>query len=330
MMKKLFPVLVVIFLSLQPSYSQTVTIQGKPVAEIFTDFHYNINDTAGTTGFAINRALFGYDFTPGGNFSARIIINVGSPEDLAAGSLHRRYAHFREACFSYTKDKLNLSFGITATRIFEFQQKFWGKRYLENNYQSENGYGSVADLGIVADYKFSDVFKGDITVMNGEGYSEIQLDNSLRTSAGLTITPGKKWAFRLYGDISRPSGVLQNTYIVFAGFRNELITIGSDVSYKSNLDKTEGHNAWGISGTGAIRVKPETEIFMRYDHSVSAIPDGESLQWNNMMDGDLIITGIQHTFNQYTRIAINYRRTNPYDVSRQKSDAIYINAHFKF
>lgn len=330
MMKKLFPVLVAIFLSIQPIFSQTVTIQGKPIAEIYTDFHYNIKDTAGTTGFAVNRALMGYDFTPGGNFSARIIVNIGSPEDLSTGALHRRYARFRDASFSYTKDKLNISMGITSTRIFDFQQKFWGKRYLENNYQSKNDYGYISDLGIVADYKFSEVIKGDITVMNGEGYSEIQMDNNLRTSVGLTITPGKKMAFRFYGDISRPSGVLQNTLIAFAGFHNDLITVGSEVSYKSNLDKIEGHHAWGISATGALRVKPETEIFMRYDHSVSVIPEGEFIQWNNLMDGDLIITGVQHTFNQYTKIAINYRRTTPYDASRQKTDAIYINAHFKF
>ncbi len=330
MMKRLIPILVVFFLSLQPTYCQTITLQGKPVAEIFTDFSYSFNDTSSFRGFDIKRALLGYEYTPAGYFSARIIVNIGSPEDLTTGAMHRRYAHFREAGISYSKDKLTLSFGITPTRLFDFQQRFWGKRYLENNYQSINDYGSVADLGFVADYKFNDVIKGDITIMNGEGYSEIQLDNSLRTSAGLTITPGKNLAFRFYGDVSRPSGVLQNTLIAFAGFRNDLITIGGEVSYKSGLDKIEGHDAWGFSSTGAIRVKPQTEIFMRYDHSVSAIPEGETIQWNYLMDGDLIITGIQHTFNQYTRIALNYRRVNPYDVSGYKTDAIYLNAHFKF
>jgi hypothetical protein len=330
MMNKLFSVLVVIFLSLQPLYCQTVTLQGKPVTEIYTDFHYNINDTTKTTGFGINRALFGYEFTPGGDFTARIVLNIGSPEDLSSGAMHRRYAHFREACFSYTKDKLKLSFGITATRIFEFQQKFWGKRYLANNYQSENEYGYIADLGLVADYKFSDVVKGDITIMNGEGYSELQIDNSLRTSIGLTITPGNKLAFRVYADISKPLGIMQNTLIGFAGFKNDLITIGGEVSYKSNLDRVDGHHAWGLSGTGGVNLTPKTELFMRYDHSASVIPAGEIFQWNNTMDGDFMITGVQYTFNQYTRFAINYRVTDPYDISRQNTDAIYINAHFRF
>jgi len=330
MMKRLIPVLVVFFLSIQPIYSQTTTLQGKAIAEIFADFSYKANDTSSFRGFDIKRALFGYEYTPAGNFSARIIVNIGSPEDLTDGSIHRRYAHFREAGISYTKDKLNMSFGITTTRLFDFQQKFWGKRYIANLYQSENDYGSISDLGFVADYKFSDVIKADITIMNGEGFSELQLDNSLRTSAGITITPGKKLGFRFYADASRPSGVLQNTLIAFAGFRNDLITIGGEVSYKSGLDKVEGHDAWGFSSTGAIRVKPQTEIFMRYDHSVSAIPEGESIQWNYLMDGDLIITGVQHTFNQNTRIALNYRRINPYDVSSYKTDAIYLNAHFKF
>ena len=46
--------------------SQTAEYKGKPIAEIFTDFHFNINDTAKTTGFALNKAYLGYEFLPGG------------------------------------------------------------------------------------------------------------------------------------------------------------------------------------------------------------------------------------------------------------------------
>ena len=61
--------------------------------------------------------------------------------------------YFREASVVYTKDKLTINFGIVSTRIFDFQQKFWGKRYLGPEFQAIYGYGSVADLGVVVDYK---------------------------------------------------------------------------------------------------------------------------------------------------------------------------------
>jgi hypothetical protein len=329
-MKKILPIfLVSLFLS-QIINSQTTENTGKPIVEIFTDFHYNLNDTSKTTGFGLNRAHLGYNYLPGGNFSATIIVNIGSAEELTVEAKHRRYAYFKEASISWSKDKLNLFLGITKTRIFDFQQKFWGKRYVADTYQSINGYGFVADLGFAMDYKFNDILKADFTLMNGEGYSELQLDNSLKTSAGLTITPVKQLAIRLYGDITKPKGILQYTLIGFAGFKNELLTIGAEVSYKSNLDMIGGHNAWGLSGTGAISISKMTEIFARYDYSSSVIVPGDIIQWNYQTDGSFAIIGFQYTFSQNVKMALNYQGTYPYNPGRQITDAIFLNALFKF
>jgi opacity protein-like surface antigen len=311
-------------------YSQTTGNTGKPIAEIFTDFHFNLNDTAKTTGFGLNRAHLGYNYLPGGNFSATIIVNIGSPEDLTLGSKHRRYAYFREASISWSKDNLNICFGITGTRLFDFQQKFWGKRYIANTYQSINGYGFVADLGVAMDYKFNDFLRADFTIMNGEGYSELQLDNNVKTSAGLTITPAKQLAIRLYGDVTRQQGILQYTLIGFAGFKNELITIGAEASYKSNLDMIAGHHAWGLSGTGAISISKKAEIFVRCDYSSSVIVPDDIIQWNYKLDGSFSIIGVQYTFSQNVKMALNYQVTHPNNTGRQIADAIFLNALFRF
>ena len=329
-MKKILPVLVISFFLCQVNYSQNAIHTGKPIAEIFTDFHFNLNDTAKTTGFGLNRAYLGYNILPTGNFSSTIIINIGSPEDLAEGSKPRRYAFLREASVKYSKEKLNLSFGITNTRIFDYQQRFWGKRYIASEYQSLFGYGIVADLGIVLDYKFNDILKGDLSVFNGEGYSNIQLDNNLKTSAGLTITPAKQLAIRLYGDLTKPLRLWQYTLIGFAGFKNELITIGAEASYKSNLDLTEGHNVWGISGTGSMSVSKKAEIFARYDYSSSVTVPGDIIHWNYLNDLSFVIIGIQYTFSQNVKMALNYQSKYPYDTSKQITDAIFLNALFRF
>jgi len=310
--------------------SQTTVIPGKPIAEIFTDFHYNINDTSKTSGFGLNRAYLGYKFQPEGNFYGTVIVNIGSPEDLSAGEVPRRYAYFREASMSYLKDNLNISFGITTTRLYDFQQKFWGKRYIANTYQSINGYGYVADIGLVIDYQFNDVVKVDFTLTNGDGYSELQLDNSLKTSIGLNITPVKQMVIRLYGDIYKPHGIMQYTLIGFAGFKNDLITIGAEVSYKSNLDIIEGHNAWGISGTGGISITKKTEIFARYDYSTSVIAPGDIIHWNYKADGSFAVYGIQYTFNQNVKMALNYQGTYPYNTGIKNTNAVYVSGLFKF
>jgi hypothetical protein len=330
-MKRLLIPLFLIFINQPFLRSQETEIKGKPILELFTDLHYNLNkDTLNTTGFSLNRAYFGYDFTLDKNFATSVIIDIGNPLDLAMGSKSRRYAHFREASVRYTGENLTLTVGISGTRIFKFQQGFWGKRYIANTYQSINGYGFVADLGVVADYKFNDIISADASLTNGEGYSTLQLDNSLKGSIGLTITPVKSIAIRLYSDLMKEEGVFQNTLIGFIGFRSELFYIGGEASFKSNLDLTEGHHAWGISSTAGVNITKKNELFARFDYSTSVITEGDISGWNYEKDGTFLIGGMQHIFNQYIQAALDYQSYFPIDNSKSTSHYIFLNLHVKF
>jgi hypothetical protein len=329
-MKRILSLLAVLILAGSVLYSQSIVSQGKPIAEIFTDFHCNLNDSTATTGFGLNRAYLGYAFQPEGYFSGSVIVNIGNPDDLPAGAVRRRYAYFREASISYKKDKLNITFGITGTRLFDYQQKFWGKRYIANTYQSINGYGFVADLGVAVNYKFNDIWAGDITIMNGEGYSDIQMDNGVRSSLGLTFTPVKQLTVRIYGDIESVNSRYRYTLVSFIGFKNEHLTIGAEVSYKTKLDMINDHNSWGISGTGGIVILPKTELFARYDYSASRIVPGEYTQWNSLKDGQFAVVGLQYTFTENVKMALNYQGRHPYSKQKKATDAIFVNASFKF
>ena len=309
--------------------SQTIISQGKPVAEIFTDFHYSIDDTAKTTGFGMSRAYLGYKYTPEGNFSALIMINIGTPEDLADGSVPKRYGYFREASIAYNKDKLTVNFGMVSTRYEDFQQGFWGKRYLGPEYQAAYGYGSVADLGVVVDYQLSDLVKFDFSLLNGKGYTKVQVDNSLKTAIGLNLSTSNNIFIRLYGDLMRTQDVLQITLIGFAGIKNSSFSIGVEGSHKTNLDLMKGHDVWGLSSTGSIFLNKKTEIFARYDYAASVKVPDEVLQWDYLKDATYFIGGIQRNLNDYLQIALNYRRTNPYSPGQKSTNAIYVNAHFK-
>jgi len=329
-MKRTFSILILIISFCHILNSQTIISQGKPIAELFTDFHYNINDTTKTTGFGINRAHFGYTYTPAGNFSAELILNIGTPEDLATGSVPKRYAYFREAAVTYKKEKLTINFGIVNTRYADFQQGFWGKRYLGSEYQAAYPYGSVADLGIVADYQISELVKVDLSLLNGKGYTNIQADNSMKTAFGITISTPDKVFVRLYGDVMKPQGVIQTTFIGFAGLKNNLFSIGAEASYKTNQDLITGHDVWGISATGSIFLNKKIEIFTRYDYAASVVVPEELLQWDYKKDNTYFIAGIQKTLNPNLQFALNIRRTNPYNPGQKTTDAIYLNAHFKF
>lgn len=315
------------FLSLK---GQIHDLKSKPVAEIFTDFHLNLNDSTKTTGFGLNRAYLGYNYVPQGSISGTIILNIGTPDDLANGSTTHRYAYFREASVSYSAEKIRISLGMTSTRIFEFQQKFWGKRYIANTFQSINGYGFVADLGITAEYKFSEAIKADLILMNGEGYHNVQIDNSLRAGTGINITPGTGMAIRLYADIERIKEVWRPMFIGFMGYKNNTVAIGAEATYKSNLDTIAGHHAWGISATAALTVAKNTEVFTRYDYATSRVPFNEVMPWNYMKDGMFLITGLQYSFTQNIKMALNYQGNYPYYSRGNASKAIFVNALFRF
>lgn len=314
----------------QISFSQTDLLKGKPVAEIFTDFHYVVNDTLKYNGFDLNRAHLGYNFFPGGNFSSTIIVNIASPIDLPAGSKAKRYAFFREASITYSKDKLTVAWGMVSTRTFDFQQRFWGKRFITAEFQSLYGYGSVADLGIVADYRINDIFKVDLAFLNGDGYLNIQMDNSIKTTFGVMVTLPNRMSFRLYSDIMKPKGVLQNTFIGFAGYANEVISVGAEASFKTNIDLTDGHDAWGLSSTVSLFPDKTYEIFTRVDYSASVKVPGDKLQWAYKLDGVYLISGIQRNFTKDIKLALNYRGVFPYDSSGNTTSAIYLNALFRF
>jgi hypothetical protein len=329
-MKKILIPLILLVSVCQLIYNQTVPLKGRAIAEIFTDFHFNIKDTSRTTGFSLNRAFLGYNFPAANNFSATVIVNVGKPDDLPSGSQPGRYAYFREASISYSTDNLKIAMGITGTRLFDFQQRFWGKRYIANTYQSINGYGFVADLGLAVDFRINDVFKTDVTIMNGEGYTNVQLDNSIKSSLGLTITPDSHFAIRLYGDLIKTKGLWQPMIVSFIGFKNEKFTIGGEFTYKSNLDLISGHNAWGLSFTGATSIAKQTELFARFDHSTSVIVPGEENPWNHIKDGNFLVLGIQHVFNENVRIALDYQGNYPFSSGFQNAEAIFVNALFRF
>jgi hypothetical protein len=220
--------------------------------------------------------------------------------------------------------------GITGTRMFSFQQTFWGKRYIANTYQSINGYGYVADLGLVADYKFNDWIEGDLSFMNGKGYSSIQKDKTLKTSAGLTITPAKHLYIRAYSDLMKYAGVWQNTLVGFIGFKNDYFYLGAEVSFKSNLDLKEGDNAWGISSTGGVSLTKKTEFCIRYDYSTSAIPEDDVIQWNYKKDGQFLVGGIQYTINNMMKVALDSQSFFPYDINALPAEYILVNVLVTF
>jgi hypothetical protein len=328
-MNRILTFLLIVFIFSEACHSQNPISSGTPIMQIITDFHLDLNDTAKTTGFGISRAYFGYNYNAGNYFSCKIIFNIGTPEDLPQQAAPRRYAFFREASVTYTRDRVNISFGITTTRHFDYLQKFWNKRFIASEFEVRNKYGNIADLGVVLDYKFNDKLTGDVAVTNGEGYSDIQLDNGVKAAAGLTYRPTKQLAFRFYNDLNNNNGARQYTLSSFAGIDNKWINFGASFHYKTNMDKVEGHDGWGISSTGSFKLPRDFEIFARYDFSGSVRVQGEGNPWNYLKDANLVIFGLQKNVNPNFKIGLDYQDNIPYSTELPSTGFIFLNALFK-
>lgn len=312
-----------------PLTGQITQPAGTPIMQLITDFHLNLNDTAKTTGFGISRAYFGYNYQVDNYFSCRMILNIGSPEDMYRPPTPRRYAFFREASVTYARERLHVSFGITTTRHFDYLQKFWGKRFVANEFEVRNNYGYIADLGVVLDYDISEKVTVDMSVTNGEGYSQIQLDNGVKVAAGVIYRPDNHYMLRFYNDLNNNDGVNQYTASAFAGVDNRYINFGASFHFKTNMDRIEGHHGWGVSSTGSVKLPHDFEIFTRYDFSGSVrLPDDPN-PWNYMKDSNLVIFGLQKTINAYCKLAIDYQDNIPYSTSLSSSGFLFLNALFK-
>ncbi len=306
--------------------SQSSENKFSPIAEIFTDFHFAPWNSDTYKGFSVKRAWFGSDLYFDDKFHATFILNMVKLLDTMP--YYGERSPIREASIGYNSEKLKIALGITGTRVMMFQQKFWDKRYVASTFQSLNGYGCLFDFGLALDYKFNDIIEADFTLMNGDGILN-KTDGSLKASAGINIYPLKQTVLRIYGDTRKKNGLWQSTFIGFAGFSYSVIKIGGEISYKSNLDLKEDHNAWGFSTTGSINLSEKFQLFARYDYSTSVKVPGDAMEWNYIKDNSLVIGGLQYTFNKSVRIALDYQATIPADKNRNISDIIFLHAHFK-
>jgi hypothetical protein len=122
-----------------------------------------------------------------------------------------------------------------------------------------------------------------------------------------------------------------STLICFAGFKNERFSLAGDITYKTKPELVESRDAWGLSTTGAIKIVKNTEIFGRYDYSATIDRSGEFLMPEEYLhDYNFAVAGFQYTLSESVKLALDYQGTYETRQGNKVSDAIYLNALFKF
>ena len=249
-------------------------------------------------------------------------MDIGKSSDV---SDMQRIAYIKNAMLSWKKGNMTLNGGLISTTQFNFQEKFWGYRYIMKSFQDQYKFGSSADLGLSVAYKFADWISADAIVVNGEGYKKIQKDNGLNYGLGLTLTPVKGFQIRLYGGLNASAEENKEDIInmaAFAGYKNDRFTVGAEYNHMMNASYKKGNDQYGYSVFASMKVAKNTEVYARFDDLYS------NDEWNIAKDEQTAIVGAQFKRGKYVKLAPNFRMAMPKAEGSDNKYAAFINCYF--
>ena len=296
--------------------------KGKAIVQVFGNFHSGFGAENDDRGFELERSYLGYEYKLGNGLSVKGVMDIGKSNDV---SDYQRIAYIKNAMVSWKKGNFTLNGGLISTTQFNFQEKFWGYRYIMKSFQDMYKFGNSADLGISASYKFADWLSADAIIVNGEGYKKIQKNDGLNYGFGVTLTPVDGFQVRLYGGLNE-SGQEDKDDVVnmaaFAGYKCDEFTVGAEYNYMQNASNKDGADQYGYPAFASVRVSKNTEMFARFDEVYS------KNDWNIAKDEQVAILGAQFKLGKYVKIAPNFRMSMPKADGADNNYSAYVSCYF--
>jgi len=304
--------------------------KGKAFATIYTNFHQGIIGSATEeSAFELERGYIGYEYNFSDEFYAKINVDVGSPNDLSPYSKLRRYAYFKNAFLQYTQNKLQIEFGLISLKQFKLQEKIWERRYLMKTMADQYKLGSSADLGINFHYLLNEAIDCDLTIMNGEGYNNIQMDNIFKYGLGSTLRFPDNLTSRIFYDLTYKE-IFEKTLLIFSSYNfRAKWNLAGEFILRSNQGWEKNHNIYGVSFFGKYNISGQYQVFARFDKIGSNILEENINPWNLINDGSALITGLQYKPIKNIKAALNYQDWYPLASNRNNSAFVYLNLEIK-
>lgn len=301
---------------------KTAEPKGKAIVQVFGNFHTAFGAQNDDRGFDLDRSYVGYEYKMGKGLSVKGVMDIGKSSDV---NDYHRIAYIKNAMVSWKKGGLTLNGGLISTTQFNFQEKFWGYRYVMKSFQDQYKFGSSADLGLSATYKFADWISADAIIVNGEGYKKIQKSDGLNYGLGMTLTPVEGLQLRMYGGLNE-SGVEGKTDIgnlaVFAGYKHEKFTIGAEYNHMWNTSNKKDADQYGYSVFGSVELANWADLYARYDDLYSKD------DWNKAKDESAAVIGAQFKLGKYVKVSPNFRMSIPKADGTDNKYSAYVSCYF--
>ena len=296
--------------------------KGKAIVQVFGNFNTGFGADNDTRGFELERSYLGYEYNLGKGLKIKSVMDIGKSSDV---SDNQRLAYVKNAMITWKKDNFTFNGGLISNIQFNFQEKFWGYRYVAKGFQDMYKFGNSADLGISASYKLNDFISADAIIVNGEGYKKLQKKDGLNYGLGVTLTPVKGFTVRLYGSINEASDDSQkntSNFAAFVGYKGDGFSLGAEYNTMKNASFADGADQHGYSVYSTVKLSGKTEIFASFDDLCSAD------DWNVSKDEQAAILGAQFKLGKYVKLAPNFRMSMPKAAGAENRYWGYVSFYF--
>lgn len=295
--------------------------KGKAIVQIYTNFHSGFGVVNDDRGFELDRSYLGYEYSFGKGVSVKGVMDIGQSNSVED---YQHIAYIKNALIKWEIGRFTLTGGMIGTTQFNYQEKFWGYRYIYKSFQDQYKFGSSADLGISASYRIAKWIEADVIIANGEGYKLVQVDNGLLYGVGTTIKPFKGMSIRLYASLNEGTKGEKDiiNYAMFAGYKHKYFSLAVEYNIMRNNRRIEGQNLYGFSMYASGSINRWLDLYARADGLMS------SDDWNKAKDDVAIIAGAQFKLGKYVKIAPNFRMSIPSAEGEENRYYAYISCCF--
>lgn len=320
--RALFIAIVLACVSMVASAQDELQPRGKAIIQVFGNFHTGFGADNDDRGFELDRSYLGYQYDLGKGLSIKAVMDIGRSSSVDD---YHRIVYIKNAQVTWNTGRLTLDGGLISTTQFRTQEKFWGYRYIMKSFQDQYKFGSSADLGISATYRFAPWLSADAIIVNGEGYKKIQKFDGLQYGLGVTFTPIDGLTLRLYGSLNEattPGTKDIYNYTAFAGYGNKHFSLGAEFNMQQNTSNVVRNDLYGLSVYGSVVLSKVVNIFARYD-----MLDSKD-DWHLTDDELAVIAGAQVSLGRYVKIAPNLRMAVPAISGAKNHYSAYISCFF--
>jgi len=202
---------------------------------VYSQFLYQLKDTANhVNNFSVSRAYVNVI----GRFSGGVYTRVTGdllPSATINQMLRLKYAY---VAYTPTKSVVTYKFGLLHTPWLDWEEALWDYRMQGTMALDRNAFLTAADFGAGIDGAWQqDRVNGQITLVNGEGYSggtgDQRKDVQARVSVRVMNTDDNSRVGGLrvtgYAGIGKPtSGGTRNRFIGMASYRSKQFTLAAE------------------------------------------------------------------------------------------------------